>query len=203
MQTTLTPVSGAELRERIAAGTAFVLDVRTPGEFETEHIAGSYNVPLDTLKEHVADVAGRVHEQEHDAVLVCASGVRAADAQRRLAEAGVERATVLTGGISAYAQAGGDVVRRGTGWSLERQVRFVAGSIVLVGAVASQIGSRRCGLIPAGIGTGLVFSSLTDTCAMGSMLARMPWNRVSGGAADAAALLGGPDACPVERARRA
>ena len=28
-----------------------LLDVRTPAEFETAHIAGAYNVPLDTLHE--------------------------------------------------------------------------------------------------------------------------------------------------------
>jgi hypothetical protein len=35
-----------------------ILDVRTGGEFETVHIPGSYNVPLDTLREHVSYLAG-------------------------------------------------------------------------------------------------------------------------------------------------
>ena len=127
---TLTPVSPEELLERTEAGTAFVIDVRTPAEFAVEHIAGSYNVPLDTLKEHVRDVAERLHG---DVVLVCASGVRASDAQQRLTGAGFTEAAVLSGGIGSYAQAGGDVVRRGTGWGMERQVRMTAGSLVLAG----------------------------------------------------------------------
>ena len=32
-----------------------ILDVRTGGEFETAHIPGSYNVPLETLVEHIGD----------------------------------------------------------------------------------------------------------------------------------------------------
>ena len=40
------------LQERLAgAGAPRVLDVRTPAEFETAHIPGAYNVPLDTLRE--------------------------------------------------------------------------------------------------------------------------------------------------------
>ena len=52
-----------------------VLDVRTPGEFETVHIGGSYNVPLDLLREHRDDIARHLDE---DVVLVCRSGQRAA-----------------------------------------------------------------------------------------------------------------------------
>lgn len=171
---TLTPVSPEELLERTEAGTAFVIDVRTPAEFAVEHIAGSYNVPLDTLKEHVRDVAERLHG---DVVLVCASGVRASDAQQRLTGAGFTEAAVLSGGIGSYAQAGGDVVRRGTGWGMERQVRMTAGSLVLAGVIASQMGSKRLALLAGGVGGGLVYSALSNTCAMVSVLDRMPWNR--------------------------
>ena len=62
-QTTLTPLSPEVLRERIESGAAVVIDVRTPAEFAVEHIAGSYNVPLDTLKEHTGDVAGVLLER--------------------------------------------------------------------------------------------------------------------------------------------
>ena len=87
------------------------------------------------------------------------------------------RGAVQAGGISAYAEAGGEVVRSGNRWSMDRQVRMTAGSIALVGAVASQVGSKRFGLIPAAIGAGLSFSAVSNTCAMASVLAKMPWNR--------------------------
>lgn len=175
MNVTLTPVAPRDLKAELAARPdAVVLDVRTPAEFEAEHIAGSYNVPLDLLQEHADEVAARL---DGTAVLVCQSGSRAGTAQDRLAQAGFTSARVLQGGISAYAEAGGEVVRSGNRWSMDRQVRMTAGSIALVGAVASQVGSKRFGLIPAAIGAGLSFSAVSNTCAMASVLAKMPWNR--------------------------
>mgnify|MGYP003572779105 FL=1 len=65
--------------------------------------------------------------------------------------------------------------------SLERQVRIAAGSLVVLGvALGFAVHPGFFGL--AGfVGAGLVFAGLTDTCGMGMVLARMPWNR--GGAA--------------------
>lgn len=171
---TVTPVSPAELRRRLDSGRDVVVDVRTPAEFEAEHIAGSYNVPLDLLQEHTQDLVERLGGH---VVLVCQSGSRACTAQDRLAEAGFTSAQVLEGGLSAYAAAGGAVVRRGSRWSMDRQVRLTAGSIALAGAVASQLGPRRLGLVPAAIGAGLSWSAVSNTCAMAAVLAKMPWNR--------------------------
>ena len=61
--------------------------------------------------------------------------------------------------------------------SLERQVRFTAGLIVLIGVGLAAAAGPYFLLIPAFIGAGLVFSSVTDTCTMGMILARMPWNK--------------------------
>jgi hypothetical protein len=68
-----TTIHASELRHlRQADPELRILDVRTGGEFESVHIPGSYNVPLDTLAEHVA----RVADLEHPVVLVCQSGAR-------------------------------------------------------------------------------------------------------------------------------
>lgn len=40
--------------------------------------------------------------------------------------------------------------------------------------MASQLGPRRLGLIPAAIGAGLSWSAVSDTCAMAAVLAKMP-----------------------------
>ena len=136
MSVTLSPVAPRDLKAELAARPdAVVLDVRTPGEFETEHIAGSYNVPLDLLQEHADEVAARL---DGTAVLVCQSGSRAGTAQDRLAQAGFTSARVLQGGISAYAEAGGEVVRSGNRWSMDRQVRMTAGSIASARAMAMR-----------------------------------------------------------------
>jgi rhodanese-related sulfurtransferase len=150
-----------------------VIDVRTPAEFETVHIDGSYNVPLDVVGDHPAKLASRL---DRDCVLVCASGVRSADAQQRLAGVGAGNLHILEGGINAYEKAGGPVVRGQARWALERQVRLVAGSLVLTGMLAG-LRFPKARLLSAGIGAGLTFSALSNTCAMGAALSKLPYNR--------------------------
>ena len=75
------------------------------------------------------------------------------------------------------AAAGGNVVKGRNTWALERQVRMTAGSLVLAGVVGSKFLSPKLGLLAGGIGAGLTFSAATNSCAMGQMLSKMPWNR--------------------------
>jgi rhodanese-related sulfurtransferase len=153
-----------------------VLDVRTPAEFETVHIRGSYNVPLNLLDEHAEQFAARL---DRDIVLVCASGVRATQARQRLAAVGVDRTQVLDGGITAYAAAGapdGSIVRGRARWALDRQVRFVSGVLVLAG-LAVGLRAPKARLLSAGIATGLTVSALTDVCVMARILSALPYNR--------------------------
>lgn len=153
-----------------------VIDVRTGGEFETSHIPGSYNIPLDTLGEHARDLAA----VDHPVVLVCQSGNRAANAQSTLGSAGKSGLYVLDGGMNAWTEAGGEV-NRGVRqrWAMDRQVRLVAGSLVIAGVLASVIAPKSKWLA-AGVGSGLVFSAVSNTCAMGTVLGRLPYNRGAG-----------------------
>jgi rhodanese-related sulfurtransferase len=150
-----------------------ILDVRTPGEFETAHIPGAYNVPLDLLREHRAELRAHLDDQ---IVLVCRSGARATQAGQTLAEVGLPNVKILEGGMLAWQDAHAPVARVRPRWDLERQVRLVAGIIVL----ASVLGSL---LLPglqwfaALMGAGLTVAALTNTCAMGMLLARLPYNR--------------------------
>ncbi len=150
-----------------------VLDVRSPAEFETSRVPGSINVPLHLVEKHAGQLAERLDRQ---VVLVCQSGVRATQAQQRLAGAGAEHLHVLDGGVAAYRSAGGEVVEGRARWSLERQVRLAAGSLVLTSLVAS-LRSPKAALLAAGVGTGLTVSALTDTCTMGRVLSALPYNR--------------------------
>jgi rhodanese-related sulfurtransferase len=158
---------------RAADPSVRILDVRTGGEFESAHIPGSYNVPLDTLAEHAHDLAGL----EHPVVLVCQSGGRATKAHEHLTTAGKERLHILDGGMNAWLTAGSDVVRGDTTrWPMDRQVRLAAGSIALAGVVASLV-VPKTKWIAAGVAGGLVFSAVTNTCAMGTLLMKLPYNR--------------------------
>jgi rhodanese-related sulfurtransferase len=151
-----------------------VIDVRSAAEFESQHIRGSYNVPLPLLSEHTHELADRLGSR---IVLVCQSGARAEQARQRLAGSGIDTAYVLTGGVPGFAAAGGDVVKGKDRWDLERQVRLAAGSLVVLGLVGGKFVSPKIRTLAGLIGAGLTFSAATNTCAMGQAISAMPWNK--------------------------
>jgi rhodanese-related sulfurtransferase len=153
-----------------------VIDVRSAAEFESLHIRGSYNVPLPLLSEHTDELAARLGSH---VVLVCQSGVRAEQARQRLAKSGIDTAYVLTGGAPGFAAAGGEVVKGKDRWDLERQVRMVAGSLVVLGLAGGRFVSPKVRLLAGAIGAGLTFSAATNTCAMGKAISAMPWNKAA------------------------
>ncbi|GAA1937749.1 rhodanese-like domain-containing protein [Brevibacterium antiquum] len=171
----VTTVDSATLISWIDAHTdLIILDVRTGAEFESVHIRGSYNVPLPLLSEHADELTERLGQR---VVLVCQSGARAEQARQRLGAAGIETLHVLTGGVPAFVAAGGSVVRGTQRWDLERQVRLVAGSLVITGLAGGKFLSPKFRILAGAIGSGLTFSAATNSCAMGKALAAMPWNR--------------------------
>lgn len=162
------------LQERLSSEEApRILDVRTPAEFESSHIPGSYNVPLDNLKEHRAELRRHLDE---DVVLVCRTGGRAEQAEKALSEVGLPGLRVLEGGMLAWESAGAPVNRGSQTWELERQVRLVAGGLVLSSILGSAI-VPELKWVAGFVGGGLTFAALSNTCAMGMLLAKMPWNK--------------------------
>ncbi len=150
-----------------------LLDVRSPGEFTGAHVEGSRNVPLDMLEGRARDVLERV---EGPIVVMCSSGVRSQQAARMLEAVGAGDIRVLDGGIQAWESAGGEVVRGRGHWPMDRQVRLVAGSLILTGLILSLFRPRAKWLAGA-VGGGLTFSAVTNTCAMGRVLGYLPYNR--------------------------
>jgi rhodanese-related sulfurtransferase len=160
--------------------SARVLDVRSPAEFETAHIPGSYNVPLDVLQSRRTDVVERL---DGDVVLVCRSGQRSTQAQQVLNSTGVTAARVLRDGFLDWEKRGYAVDRGTERWDLERQVRLVAGSVV-VSSILGSVAVPRVKWVAAAIGAGLTYAAVSDTCAMANVLARLPCNRAAGADAD-------------------
>jgi rhodanese-related sulfurtransferase len=169
-------LTSTELRDRIASDARLcILDVRTPAEFETAHIDGSYNVPLNVLKDHGSEVAERL-DQGQDVVLVCRSGQRATQAAELLRSTAVPGGSVLENGITDWEGQGFEVNRGVQRWDLERQVRLVAGSIVL-SSVLGSVAVPRLKWLAAAIGAGLSYAAISNTCAMGTALSKLPYNR--------------------------
>ncbi len=87
--------------EFLAAGAAFqLIDVRTPEEFDTGHIAGAVNIPLQELPGRLGELS-----QEEPVVLYCRSGNRSTQAARLMQQAGFTGLYNL-GGIVAWQAAG-------------------------------------------------------------------------------------------------
>lgn len=171
---TLAIVESAELQDLLNSDKPpRLLDVRTAGEFETVHIPGAYNVPLDLLREHRSEIRDHLHE---DVVLVCQAGQRAAQAEESLRTAGLTNVHVLDGGMAAWMSEGFAVNRGTERWALERQVRLVAGSLVVSSIVAS-LAIPKLKWLAAGVGGGLTYAAVTNSCAMGMLLSKLPYNR--------------------------
>jgi rhodanese-related sulfurtransferase len=166
------PETLADLRQR--KKETVLIDVRTPAEFRAAHVGFARNIPLERLPDAIAAEA----MLQSPIYVICQSGGRGKTACQRLSAAGISAVNV-EGGTQAWAAAGLPVVRGQRAMSLERQVRIAAGSIVLIGAILALTVHPYFAGICAFIGAGLVFAGVTDTCGMGLLLARMPWNRAA------------------------
>ncbi len=149
------------------------LDVRTPAEFEEAHIEDSVLHPLSELD---GETVGRLAEGKDTCVLICRSGNRAKQAAEKLDAYGLPSLSILDGGVQAWEAAGLPLKRGANMMSLERQVRIAAGSLVFVGAILGYFVNPVWIALSGFVGAGLVFAGITDTCGMGMLIARMPWN---------------------------
>ena len=151
---------------------ARLIDVREYPEFAEGHIQGSELVPLGTLRK-----ACRCWDRSQVLTLVCRSGRRAEDARKILADKGFTSLTVLDGGVQAWANSGKPLtIAANKPWSMERQVRITAGTLVLTFFGLGLLTSKTFFLGAALVGAGLVYAGVSDNCMMASVLGRMPWN---------------------------
>jgi rhodanese-related sulfurtransferase len=158
-----------------------LIDVRTPAEFRQVHATLARNVPLDSLVPRDV-IDARNGRADQPLYVICHSGTRAAKACEKFFGSGASNVISVDGGTQAWESAGLPVVRGQKAISLERQVRIAAGAIVVLGVALGYIHPAFFAL-SAMVGAGLMYSGITDSCWMGMMLAKMPWNRVSRGQA--------------------
>ena len=156
--------------------SAQCLDVREPAEYAMEHAEGFEMYPLSKLSEkQIASL-----NKNNATYVLCQSGGRACQAAEKLERMGFSDIRVIEGGLGAWIAAGKPCARRATKiWGLERQVRMAAGFLVTLGIVLSKIAHPLWVYLSLLVGCGLMFSAVTNTCGMGMVLARMPWNQVA------------------------
>lgn len=160
------------LSEKLKTENPQLVDVRERAEFAGGRIAGAKSLPLGELE-------GRLYELDRvrPIYVMCRTGQRSSEAQQKLNARGFADVTNVAGGFEAWKKERLPTERdRNAPWSLERQVRFAAGSLVLVGILLGVLIHPFFVWLAAFVGAGLVFAAVTDTCAFGALLAKMPWN---------------------------
>jgi rhodanese-related sulfurtransferase len=156
-----------------------VLDVRTHAEVDVEALAGAAHFPLQELDESIINqyLLSVGHQPEQPVYLLCAGGPRATRAAQQLQDHIESPLVIIEGGLNSLKQHG-LTPEQGAGKviSLERQVRITAGLLVLIGVLLGTWYNPWFYGLSGFVGAGLAFAGITDTCAMGMALARMPWN---------------------------
>jgi hypothetical protein len=132
----------------------------------------SLNIPLDSLASQVDRLTG-----DKKWIVSCRSGVRATTAAGMLLAAGMQNFCVAKDSLNGWLKQKYPVIREKVPMSLERQVRTVAGSLVAIGTLLAIFVSKGFLIIPLFVGCGLIFAGLTDSCMMGEMLMKLPYNK--------------------------
>ena len=163
----------SEAKQRHAAGLTHLIDVRTPAEHRALHAEGVTLIPLDQFNPAALKASVPAGKTIY---LLCKSGGRAKMAAQKLVDVGCP-CVVVEGGTEAWAAANLPVVRGKSTISLERQVRIVAGLLVLIGVVLGFTVHPYWFGISGFVGAGLTFAGITDTCMMGMLISKCSWNR--------------------------
>jgi glyoxylase-like metal-dependent hydrolase (beta-lactamase superfamily II)/rhodanese-related sulfurtransferase len=152
---------------------AKILDVRSAMEINQVHLDNYLNIPINELAVRMVELSNK----NQNYLVLCHSGNRAAMAADMLMQAGIHNVKVIQGGIAQWQKDKLPVVKGVGGVSLERQVRAIAGSLVLIGIILSWLVHPAFIIISAFVGCGLVFAGITDNCMMGMMLMKLPYNK--------------------------
>lgn len=96
-------VNTVEATNMINREDAVVIDVREPAEYAKGHILAAKNVPLAQIETRISDLE---KYKSRPLIVHCETGNRSGNAVAALRAKGFERAVNLSGGISAWLQAG-------------------------------------------------------------------------------------------------
>ena len=161
------------LNEKLGKEDFHLIDVREYAEFAGGRITGAKLLPLGELEKRHAEL-----DHTKPIYVMCRTGRRSGEAQKKLKSLGFTNVVNVAGGFEAWKKEDLPFERdENAPWSLERQVRFTAGLLVLLGVFLAFAVHPYLIAIAAFVGAGLTFAGATDWCGMATLLAKMPWNR--------------------------
>lgn len=176
-------ISPAQTQQWLNSGDAVLIDVREQDEHNREHIRGARLLPLSRFG---AAQAAALAKPGQKIVFHCKGGKRSADACRLAASLAAPDRPIysLAGGIEGWKSASLPVVVNTgvSGISVMRQVQLVIGLCVLAGSALAWFVHPGFVAVPAFFGAGLTFAGASGTCALATVMGKMPWNKAACGA---------------------
>jgi glyoxylase-like metal-dependent hydrolase (beta-lactamase superfamily II)/rhodanese-related sulfurtransferase len=150
-----------------------LLDVRSALEYSQVHIEDSINIPIDAISSRI----GELSQSKQSYIVFCLAGNRSPMAADMLMQSGINAVKVMEGGIARWQKEKLPVVKGQGGMSLERQVRIIAGSLVLLGIIMAALLHWAFIFVSVFVSCGLIYAGLTDNCLMGMLLMKLPFNK--------------------------
>jgi len=98
-----------------------ILDVRTQGEYDAEHICNATLIPLDELESRLIEL---YPYNNTEIIVYCQSGSRSVNASQILNINGFTKVYNMVGGISAWKSAGYDVCTNDNGQGIDFSLIF-------------------------------------------------------------------------------
>lgn len=169
----MTECSVSKLNDVMSSAEATLIDVREWPEYAAGRVRGSRLIPLGEIASRSGEIDG-----SKDVYVMCRTGRRSAEAASKLSSLGFTNVINVGGGFEAWKKENLPYERdEKAPWSIERQVRFTAGLLVLLGVLLSVFAHPYFIVLSGLVGFGLAFTATIDWCGMGLLLAKMPWNR--------------------------
>lgn len=161
------------LNEKLGKEEFHLVDVREHAEFAGGRIPGAKLLPLGELERRHLEL-----DHAKPIYVMCRTGRRSGEAQRKLKALGFTNVINVAGGFEAWKKEDLPFEQdENAPWALDRQVRFAAGLLILLGVVLTLAVHPYFIALPAFVGAGLTFAGASDWCGMAMILAKMPWNR--------------------------
>lgn len=158
----------------VKAGTAKLIDVREPLEFESNKLEDAINMPSS-----VFDVENLNPFKNKKIVLICQSGGRANMVLQKIKDSGFDHVFVTDKhmGNIQFSNKKENATVSSVSWTVDRQFRMTLGMLMLIFLLGYHYLSHYFIIIPIVLATGLIITSIINKCYMRIGISMLPWNR--------------------------
>lgn len=168
-------ISSTELYKRYEhlGKNEVILDVRSKGEFKTEHLDHSLNIPLDQIEQSIKKIKN--YEKVY---VVCMSGNRSKRCMEFLANHPEINSYSVEGGLNKWKSNNYPTIQgESKNLPIIQQVHITVSILLLIFSMLSfQVSVNYLWAIVF-IAIGLLYAGMSGNCMMGILISKMPWNK--------------------------